>query len=150
LATAVLGAHRKEERLGTKRRTAAPVTRDDAYGREAQYLARRRDSHAVDACAADHRDPVGRVRAGTEQGKRVVVQGHLLRPSGGRNPREQHLDLSREVGAREVDRGVMGERGGTVDSSLGGCLDDQAGEHVECGVEADDLVVGPRPARVSQ
>jgi hypothetical protein len=45
---------------------------------------------------------------------------------------------------------VLGEWSRTVDSGLGDRLGDQASEHVECGVKADDLVVGPRPTRISQ
>jgi hypothetical protein len=37
-----------------------------------------------------------------------------------------------------------------IDSSLGCCLADQAGKHIDCGVEAHHLVVRPRPARVSE
>jgi hypothetical protein len=45
---------------------------------------------------------------------------------------------------------VLSKRESSVDSGIRGCLIHQAGKHVECGIEADNLVVGARATRVSE
>src|SRR5439155_3216940 len=82
---------------------AAPVPCEVAEGREAHMLSVGRHADAIHAGAAGHCDAPAALRAGTQDGERVVSDTRLDRPTARLERGARDVLLLREVQAGEHD-----------------------------------------------
>ena len=117
---------------------ATPVARDLSERRETDVAAVRCDTDTVDPSATDDCDAPATLRAGPENGKRVVPDRNPIRPPPLADDRVQRILLGREVDSRHAEDAELGDRlVPAIQARLLGRVVEEPLEHVEAAGQAE-------------